>query len=89
MGEFFLFMLILFVFGFGAAFLVPLVRRNSTRLEPPLDNQVLARLLEDVDQLSTRLSPLEEEVDFFKELNAPEERRSISSPEDSPTGDES
>lgn len=77
MGEFLGFMLILFFFFWGSAILLPYVRRNSRKLEGPLDNEVLARLLEDVDQISTRLNRVEEEMDFFKDLKSPREPGSL------------
>lgn len=66
-----LFLLAFFVlaFGFGSLFLY--LRRPSNRLEGGMDREVLARILEDVDQLSNRLNRVEEEMDFFKELRGP------------------
>lgn len=77
MGEFLGFMLIVFFFFWGSAILLPYVRRKNRNLEGPVDNEVLARLLEDVDQLSSRLTRVEEEMDFFKDLNAPREPGSL------------
>lgn len=81
MGEFFLFMLILFVFGSGTAFLLPRALRSWRNVDQTVDNEVIARLLEDTDQLATRLSQVEEELDFFKELHAPEDRGQIPPPD--------
>ena len=72
MGEFFLFMLILFTFGWGSVFLATRLKRGADRLESAADSELLARILEDMDRLSMRLSQVEEEMDFFKELRAPE-----------------
>ena len=80
MGEFLAFVLIVFAAGWGSAFLLPYVRRHSQKLDQSMDHEVLARLLEDVDQISTRLSHVEDELDFFKDLNAPEERGRLPSP---------
>ena len=78
MGEFLAFVLILFTFGWGSAFLLPYIRRHSRRLDSTVDSEVLARLLEDTDQLATRLDQIEEELRFFRELRAPEERIRLS-----------
>ena len=72
MGEFFLFMLILFTFGWGSVFLAAHLKRGPNRLESSADSELLARLLEDMDRLSERLGHVEEELDFFKELRAPD-----------------
>ena len=72
MGEFFLFMLILFTFGWGSVFLAARLNRGPNRLESTADSELLARLLEDMDQISKRLGHVEEELDFYKELRAPD-----------------
>lgn len=81
MGEFFLFVLIIFAFGWGSAFLLPFVRRHSSRMEPTIDHEVLARLMEDMDQISGRLTQVEEELDFFRELRAPGEPERLPPPD--------
>lgn len=73
MGEFFLFMLILFTFGWGSVFLAARLKGGPNRLESTADSELLARLLEDMDQISTRLGHVEEELDFYKELRAPDD----------------
>ena len=81
MGEFIIFLSSLFVFGTATAFVVHYFRRQSGRLDPGIDHEVLARLLEDTDGLSTRLDRIEEELEFFKKLNAPAESARLSPPE--------
>jgi len=68
------FLLIISFIGWGTAFAALHFRRESKRLGDGADHELIARLLEDMDQLSTRLSRLEDDMDFFKELRAPEER---------------
>ena len=76
MGDFFLFVLILFVFGSATAYLAPYLSRRAKGLEGNVDQETLARLLEDVDQLSTRLAQIEEEMAFYRELrDQPEPNR--------------
>jgi hypothetical protein len=82
LGEFFIFMLILFGFGWGSAFLAARYQRYSKGVEGSMDQEVLARLLEDMDQLSTRLSRIEEDVDFFRDLRAPEAPDLLTPPDD-------
>lgn len=82
MGEFFLFMLILFTFGWGSAFLAARLKGGPNRLDSTADSELLARLLEDMDQLSIRLGRVEEDLDFFKELRAPGDPPRLSSPDD-------
>lgn len=81
MGEFFLFMLILFTFGWGSVFLAARLKGSPNRLESTSDSELLARLLEDMDQLSTRLGRVEEDLDFFRELRAPGDPPRLVSPE--------
>ena len=80
MGEFLVFALIVFGFGWGSAFLLPYLRRHDRSLNRNVDPEVIARLLEDTDQLSTRLNQVEEELDFFKKLYEPERPNFLSSP---------
>jgi hypothetical protein len=83
LGEFFLFMLILFTFGWGSVFLAARLNRGPSRLESTADSELLARLLEDMDRISTRLGQVEEELDFFKELRAPDDPRRLGAAESS------
>ena len=80
MVDFLVLISILFLFGWGSAFLLPLLRRNWSKLDQTVDTEVIARLLEDTDQLSTRLTQVEDELDFFKKLHEPEEQSRISPP---------
>ena len=82
MGEFFLFMLILFVFGSGTAFLVPYLSRRAKGLDQTADRETLARLLEDMDQLSNRLTHIEEEMAFYRELQGQGEPGKLPAPEE-------
>ena len=86
LAEFLVLVLILFMFGWGSAFLLPLLRRNWNKLDQTVDNEVIARLLEDTDHLSTRLTQVEDELDFFKKLHEPEEQSRISPPAEDGTG---
>jgi hypothetical protein len=88
LGEFFLFMLILFTFGGGAAFLVPYLSRRAKGLDQTVDRETLARLLEDMDQLSSRLTHIEEEMAFYKELRGQGEPRTLPAPEEGEAGAE-
>jgi len=82
LGEFLVFVLIIFAAGWGSAFLWPFLRRHSQKLDQSMDHEVLARVLEDVDQLSTRLNHMEEDLEFFKDLNAPENQGRLPSPDE-------
>jgi len=66
------FLLIILALGWSTAFAALHFRRQLKGSEPTVDSETLARLLEDMDQLSSRLARMEEEMDFFKELRAPE-----------------
>ena len=79
MGEFLGFLLVVSFIGWGTAFTALHFFRRMRRLDEGVDREVTARLLEDVDQLSTRLSQVEEELAFFKELRAPENRPGLPS----------
>jgi len=81
LGEFLAFILILFTFGWGSAFLLPYVRRHWRKLDRTVDHEIIARLLEDTDQLAARLTQVEDELHFFKELNAPDDQERLSSPD--------
>jgi hypothetical protein len=81
LGEFLAFILILFTLGWGSAFLLPYVRRHWGKLDRTVDHETLARLLEDTDQLAARLTQVEDELHFFKELNAPDDQERLSSPD--------
>ena len=80
MLDFLAFVMIVFTFGWGSAFLLKYFRRNWQRLDQTMDHEVIARLLEDTDQLASRLTQVEDELDFFKKLNAPEDPERLSPP---------
>ena len=86
MGEFLAFVLIVFTAIWGSAFLLPYVRRHGRKLDKTLDHEVIARLLEDTDQLATRLSHVEDELDFFKKLHGPEGQSRLLPPEEGGEG---
>ncbi len=81
-----MFVLIIFAFGWGSAFLLPYLRRNWRGLDQTLDHEVIARLLEDTDQLAARLTRVEDELHFFKELHAPDRQDRLSPPEENGEG---
>jgi hypothetical protein len=82
LGEFIVFVSTLFFFGTASAFVVHYFRRQNRKLDSGVDHQVLARLLEDTDTLSSRLDRVEEELEFFRRLNSPEARDEISPPKE-------
>jgi hypothetical protein len=61
---------------------MPILRRQNKRLNESVDYEVMARLLEDVDQLANRLSQVEDELRFFKELRAPDAPGRLSAPDE-------
>ena len=77
MGEFLGLMAIIFSFGWGSAFLFAFLKRYRGRLDSHLSDSALRRLQEDMDDLGSRLTRIEEDARFFRELNTPEERRPL------------
>jgi hypothetical protein len=75
--DFLVFMVILFAFGWGSALALTYVRGRWNRLDPDLGESLLLRLQEDVEELGDRVNRMEEEIRFFGELNAPEERPTL------------
>jgi hypothetical protein len=73
--------MIISIIVWGTAFAALHFRRELKGSNQGVDSEMLARLLEDVDQLSNRLSRIEEEMEFFKELRAPEGRGRLSPPD--------
>ena len=57
----------------GSTFLYLLFDRLSRRIPPPEENANLALLREEVESLAGRLERVEEEVEFYKRLKAPDE----------------
>jgi hypothetical protein len=72
--DFLVFMVILFAFGWGSALALTYVRGRWNRLDPDLGQSLLLRLQEDMEEMGDRLNRMEEEIRFFGELHAPEER---------------
>jgi hypothetical protein len=71
--EFFLLMMILLGTAWGAAMLYFVARALSKRLDAPEPGPADALLREDVESLSHRLSRVEEELEFYKRLKAPDD----------------
>jgi hypothetical protein len=86
LAEFFFFMLILFTFGSATAFVVPYLSRRAKRLDGTVDQETLARVLEDMDQLSSRLTHVEEEMAFYKELRGREAPEALAAPNEMEEG---
>lgn len=81
MAEFLGFALIASVIGLGWAFAIPTLRRRRANMESgSADAQLMARLLEDNEQLESRITALEDEFRFFKELYPPEEPERLPPP---------
>ena len=57
----------------GSVSLFFLFDRLSSRRIPPLENGNVALLREEVETLAGRLERVEEEVEFYKRLKAPDE----------------
>jgi hypothetical protein len=70
--QFFIFILILSGAFWGSAFFLVLMKGLSKRLEAPRTGPVDALLREELESLAGRLERVEEELDFYKQLNAPE-----------------
>ena len=86
MVDFFLFMLILFVFGSATLFAVPYLTRRAEKVGGSVDQETLARLLEDMDQLSSRLNHIEEEMAFYKELRGQRALEGLPAPDEEEEG---
>ena len=84
MLEFFFFMLIILGFMGGAGFLYALLGRLTRRVGQGEDlNTSLLR--DELDSVSVRLARVEEELEFYKKLNAPEPtnpEKTLPGPED-------
>lgn len=84
MLEFALFMLIILGFMGGAGFLYVLLTRLTRRVGDGEDLN-LSLLREELDSVSAQLARVEEEFEFYKKLNAPEQtdpEKSLPGPED-------
>jgi hypothetical protein len=69
--EFFFFMLILLGFIAGSGLIFILVNRLSGRLRPGGEDLRFSMLREELDSLSVRLGRMEEELEFYKQLEVP------------------
>jgi len=83
-GEFFVFVLIVFSAVWGSAFLAARLKRSSRELEAGSDGPIRDRLRDDLEQLETRVGSLEEELEFFRELRSPQSSAKLPSPESDP-----
>ena len=83
-GQLLGFLLVVSFIGWGSAFAFLHFRREAKNLDQGMDNQVLGRLLEDVDQLTSRLSRVEEELDFYRELRGTEAPERLAPPDPDP-----
>ena len=72
MLSFFLFMLIIFGFVSGFTLLYVLETRLTRRVEQGGEGLTFSMLRDEVDSLTVRLGRVEEELEFYKRLNAPE-----------------
>jgi len=84
MLEFALLLMILLGFMTGAGFLYVLLNRLTRRVGTGEDLN-LSLLRDELDSLSVRLGRVEEELEFYRQLKAPEEGQTI--PPLQPPGD--
>ncbi len=85
MFEFFFFMLIILGFMGGAGFLYVLLNRLTRRVGDGEDLNI-SLLRDELDSMSVRLGRVEEELEFYKKLKAPDfpkSERTLPGPEDS------
>jgi hypothetical protein len=66
----------------GWTIISELMRARTLRLQPPSVDPRIEELADDHRRLEDRLEKLEEEVEFFRELRAPEDSRRLAVPED-------
>jgi hypothetical protein len=71
--EFFLFMLIVLGFIAGSSFVYVLTIRMSKRLDTRPTQPMDSLLREEIESLTVRLGRVEDELEFYKRLQAPEE----------------
>ncbi len=79
MFEFFIFILILCSAIWGSAFFYVLMKGLSKRLDSPGRRPPDLLLREEVESLAARLDRVEDELDFYKRLSAPEGQEHIPS----------
>jgi hypothetical protein len=75
MFQFFLFVLIICSAIWGSATVFTLLSRISKSVEPGNQDPMIGVLREELEALSGRLGRVEEELDFYKQLQAPETPR--------------
>ena len=73
MLEFFFFILILCGAFWGSAFVFLALDRASKKLKGPREGPSDLLLREEVESLSGRLARVEDELEFYKQLRAPDE----------------
>lgn len=73
MFEFFLFILILCGAFWGSAFVYMALDGYSKKLKGPPEGPSDLLLREEVENLSGRLARVEDELEFYKQLRAPDE----------------
>ena len=73
-------MLIIFGFVSGFTLLYVLVTRLTRRVEQGGEGLTFSMLRDEVDSLTVRLGRVEEELEFYKRLNAPEKVESPALP---------
>ena len=70
------FILIIFIAVWGSMFLGKMLFGKSVS-DGSHDDKLLAEVREELEMLSGRLSRMEEDMDFFKELRAPDPERKL------------
>jgi hypothetical protein len=80
-GEFLVFVLIVFSAVWGSVFLAHLLKRSSRTLDSGGDDPRLARLQEETEHLERRLAIVEDELSFFRELRAPDTPPGLPAPD--------
>ena len=75
MVDFFFFVLIICSAIWGSATVFTLLGRVSKRVEPGDQDGMIRVLREELESVSGRLGRVEEELDFYKRLQAPDEPR--------------
>ena len=87
MLEFFFFMLILLGFAAGSGLIYVLVTRLSGRIQSGGEDLTVSLLRDELDSLSLRLGRVEEELEFYKRLKAPDEPEPLAPPPAQPGQD--
>ncbi len=66
-------LVLLFIMGCTAAYILPSIRRHRRELEGGEVGPDVVRLQEAIDDLTARLTLVEEETEFYRELRASED----------------